>query len=67
MVKFARNPEAKPFVYVLERTAMKEHVCEFCSSTIKEGEKYFYKKGMTPKHEFYSKKYCDHCFSRENI
>ena len=66
-MKFIQALLAKPFTYIYERKARKVHVCEFCKKNIEVGETYFHKKSLTPERKFIEKRYCDPCYSKENI
>ena len=58
---------AKPFCFIYDFNAAKEHRCEFCKEIIHKGDLYWRKRGMTCLHNFYDHKYCDKCYSKENI
>ena len=61
-----RETEAfRPYSYMLDHIAKKEHQCIKCSSEIIVGDLYYEKKIMTPSYFFFSEKYCKNCY--ENI
>lgn len=66
-MKILKSNIAKPFTYIYERVAAKNHMCACCKKDIKEGTTYFNKRGMKENHSFYDIKYCDPCYSRKNI
>lgn len=59
--------KAKPFAYIYERKARKPHSCNYCGNTIDVGENYFHKKAMSVDRKFVEYRYCDPCYSKENI
>ena len=66
-MKIIKNNLAKPFVYIYERVAAKNHVCDYCKKEIRSGTVYFNKRGIKENHSFYDLKYCDPCYSTKNI
>ena len=52
----------KPYSYIVDHIAKKNHNCRKCSTQITAGTKYYEKKIMTSSYMFYSEKYCADCF-----
>lgn len=66
-MKILKNYPAKPFAFIYERIAAKTHACNCCRNQILAGSRYFDKKGIRENHSFYNFKYCNSCYSKENI
>lgn len=61
-----RETEAfRPYSYIMDHIAKKDHSCKNCSQKIAAGDLYYEKKIMTPSYFFFSEKYCKNCY--ENI
>lgn len=61
-----RETEAlRPYSYIMDHIAKKEHQCRKCGSEITAGDLYYEKKIMTPSYCFFSEKYCKNYY--ENI
>ena len=58
------EPEAfRPYSYIVDHIAKKDHTCRRCKKAITKGIKYYEKKIMTPSYMFFSEKYCADCFN----
>lgn len=66
-MKIIKSYPAKPFAYIYERVAAKDHVCDCCNKNISAGTSYFNKRGIRKDHSFYEFKYCNPCYSTKNI
>lgn len=66
-MRVATYYKRKPFVYVEEVTAVKEHLCECCKKLISPGTNYFRRKSMNEQGQFKYNKYCDPCYSTKNV
>lgn len=57
------EPEAfRPYSYIIDHIAKKDHKCKKCSTDILSGTLYYEKKIMTPSYYFYSERMCVKCF-----
>ena len=58
-----REREAyRPYSYIVDHIAKKDHVCRRCKSEIKASSVYYEKKIMLPSYMFFSEKYCENCY-----
>lgn len=64
-----QNEHFKPYSYIMDHIAKKNHKCRKCGTEIASGDMYYEKKVMTRSYMFYSKKYCTKCYKEtyENI
>ena len=63
-----RETEAfRPYSYIVDHIAKKNHVCKKCSQEILSGDLYYEKKIMTPSYFFFSEKYCENCYKTNYI
>ena len=53
----------RPYSYIVDHVAKKEHKCRKCDSIISPGILYYEKKIMTPSYYFFSERYCENCFN----
>ena len=59
-----RETEAfRPYSYIVDHIAKKNHICTNCSQEILSGDLYYEKKIMTPSYFFFSEKYCENCYN----
>lgn len=59
------NEVYRPYSYIMDHIAKKEHQCKRCSAQINAGDLYYEKKIMTPSYFFYSEKYCTECYNKQ--
>ena len=58
-----RETEAfRPYSYIMDHIAKKNHACKNRSQEILSGDLYYEKKIMTPSYFFFSEKYCKKCY-----
>ena len=63
-----REAEAfRPYSYIMDHIAKKEHQCKKCSTQINAGDLYYEKKIMTPSYMFFSEKYCKNCYENTYV